>query len=266
MNLSTRILALGCLIAFSSACSAVRADEPAKAAPPKSTAPTTHSEAQHDHPPTQVAYLGVGVEALHPAFWAHLKDLAERRYGVIIEEVGPGSPAEKAGLKAHDILMMYGDQKVYNPHQLHSLVHASKPGQHVNLQILRSGIPQEVMATLGEHTVAPRRETRVSPRAARQQTGWSAFDSMSIKKLGDDKYQVEINYRTKDEKIQHQTFEGTREEIRKDIQTRKDLPEDERADLLHALDMSTGDHPQMPDITITPDGKLIWDLNGFNAF
>ncbi len=99
----------------------------------------------------QVAYLGVAVEPLHPAFWTHLRDVLEHEQGLLVADVAKDSPAEKAGLKTHDILKSYGDQKLFSPGQLAALVHADKAGHQVKFGIVRAGTPQEVNVTLGEH-------------------------------------------------------------------------------------------------------------------
>ena len=43
--------------------------------------------------------------------------------------VDPGSPADKAGLKSHDILVRYDNQKLFSPQQLTKLVWADQPGR-----------------------------------------------------------------------------------------------------------------------------------------
>jgi serine protease Do len=55
------------------------------------------------------SWLGIQIQVLTKdmaAYW-NLKDT----YGVIINKVSPGSPAEKAGLKSGDILLSFADQK-----------------------------------------------------------------------------------------------------------------------------------------------------------
>ena len=57
----------------------------------------------------------------------------------MIANVMKGSPAEKAGLRMHDILAAYDDQKLFAGDQLVKLVRADKPGRSVKLQIVREG-------------------------------------------------------------------------------------------------------------------------------
>ena len=115
-------------------------------------------------------YLGVGVEPLHPAFWTHLRDVLELNQGVLVAEVAQGSPAEKAGIKQHDVLMAVGQTKLHSPHELARLVREDKSGDKVTLQILREGKPQEIIVTLGEST----EHTRRRPMRARSRIATTA--------------------------------------------------------------------------------------------
>ncbi len=85
------------------------------------------------------AYLGIAVEPLHPAFGMHLPKSLVAGQGIMIANVMKGSPAEKAGLRMHDILAAYDDQKLFAGDQLVKLVRADKPGRSVKLQIVREG-------------------------------------------------------------------------------------------------------------------------------
>jgi hypothetical protein len=67
----------------------------------------------------------------------------------------PESPAAKAGLQEHDILLRLDDQILVSSDQLRSLVKMRKPGETVKLSYLRKGEKAEVTATLTEHEVNP---------------------------------------------------------------------------------------------------------------
>jgi len=224
----------------------------------------------------EVAYLGVGVESLHPAFWAHLRDVLEHQQGLMVVQVAKDSPADKAGVKEHDILMTYGDQKLFSPEQLIGLVHAEKVGHDVKLGIVREGKTQEVIVTVGEHAVHTAR--RVNPRSTWRfpwfsartspidnNSAWESFDSMTLKSLGDHRYKVDIGYETQAGKIEHRAFEGTREEIHRDIMVQKDLPINEREHLLRSLDMPGTDFQFGFPVYTAPDGRVIWDLDELNS-
>ncbi|HEX3316094.1 MAG TPA: PDZ domain-containing protein [Gemmataceae bacterium] len=74
-------------------------------------------------------YLGVSAEAISPALASQLSDVVPLGQVVLVADVVKDSPAAKAGLKSHDILLSLGDQKLYSPEQLAKLVHADKPNR-----------------------------------------------------------------------------------------------------------------------------------------
>jgi hypothetical protein len=51
-----------------------------------------------------------------------------------------------------------------------------------------------------------------------------------------DKWKAEVDYRTGDGKKEHKTFEGTRPEIEKAIRADKNLPAEERENLIRVID------------------------------
>ena len=68
-----------------------------------------------------------------------------------MDEVVPGSPADKAGLKQFDLIQKLDDQLLVDERQLSVLVHSHKPGETVTLAVIREGKPHTLKATLGEH-------------------------------------------------------------------------------------------------------------------
>ena len=77
------------------------------------------------------------------------------KYGLVVDVDGvkPGSPAEAAGLKPHDILEKLDDQLLINPAQLEALVRLHSPGDTVTLTILHDGEHRTATAKLVEHEV-----------------------------------------------------------------------------------------------------------------
>ena len=73
--------------------------------------------------------------------------------GARVTEVIAGSPAEKAGLKAGDVILKVNDQTVDAGHELASLLGALKVGDTVTLNVQRAGDtnPLDIQATLGEN-------------------------------------------------------------------------------------------------------------------
>jgi hypothetical protein len=69
--------------------------------------------------------------------------------GVRVSGVRPGSPAEAAGLKANDVLVAIGDMKTPDLQAMTDALRSHKPGDTVELQVLRDGKPVTLTATLG---------------------------------------------------------------------------------------------------------------------
>lgn len=67
--------------------------------------------------------------------------------GVTIDEVNAGSPAEKAGLKAGDIVVEYDGERVRSARQFTRLVQETPEGRSVPLAVLRDGQRQTLSAT-----------------------------------------------------------------------------------------------------------------------
>jgi serine protease Do len=63
--------------------------------------------------------------------------------------VAPGSPAEKSGLKTGDVVLAFNGGAVGDSGQLAALVGESKPGDKVELEVLRDGKRRKLTATLG---------------------------------------------------------------------------------------------------------------------
>ena len=63
--------------------------------------------------------------------------------------IAPGSPAEKAGLKAGDIVIAIEGITVDSEHPLDALLTSYAPGQSVKLTILRDGAQMDLSVTLG---------------------------------------------------------------------------------------------------------------------
>jgi membrane-associated protease RseP (regulator of RpoE activity) len=73
--------------------------------------------------------------------------MGENEKGVMVREVSPGSSAEKAGLKAGDVIIAMGSEQIKEPFDLAYLVHQKKPGDKVTLKFLRDDKPHEVEVT-----------------------------------------------------------------------------------------------------------------------
>ena len=70
------------------------------------------------------------------------------REGCRIGVVGPGTPAERAGLRAGDVIVRAGGSPVADPRSLHDVLAATRPGQRLGIEVLRDGQAASLEATL----------------------------------------------------------------------------------------------------------------------
>jgi serine protease Do len=92
--------------------------------------------------------LGVQIQALTPELAKSFR--LENTNGVLVASVEPGSPAEKAGLQAGDVILTFDGKPVKNANELPRVVAATKPGTTVTLEVWRGGAKRQVKATLAE--------------------------------------------------------------------------------------------------------------------
>lgn len=93
-------------------------------------------------------WLGVHVVPVSPLVAAQLGLAAGM--GLAVEHVVSKSPADKAGVRKHDVLKRFGDQTLVNPEQLQVLVKSKEANDSVELTVVREGREKKLTATLGE--------------------------------------------------------------------------------------------------------------------
>lgn len=71
------------------------------------------------------------------AYFGSIPDFAEVEHGVRFSDVRDGSPAAKAGLKAGDILIEFDGKKVDNLYDFTYMLRTHKPGDNVNVVVMR---------------------------------------------------------------------------------------------------------------------------------
>jgi serine protease Do len=80
-------------------------------------------------------YLGVGLDGLTEQLGSYFG--VQDGGGALITEVEEGSPAEKAGLKAGDVIVKIDDQEVEDPGDVIEVVADKKEGDKVAVEVLR---------------------------------------------------------------------------------------------------------------------------------
>jgi serine protease Do len=93
-------------------------------------------------------YLGVQIGGLDEALAKQFKipDIS----GALVQDVTPGGPADKAGLKNGDVIRKLNGQSVEGSGQLTAMVTNMNPGTEATLNIIRDGQPMTIHITLGE--------------------------------------------------------------------------------------------------------------------
>jgi serine protease Do len=93
---------------------------------------------------------GKGDERASRPYLGILVDPAEDgQRGILVREVTPSSPAAKAGLRSGDRIVKFDDRDVTDVRKFLQTVAARKPGEKLNLRVLRDGREQDLAVTVG---------------------------------------------------------------------------------------------------------------------
>ncbi len=92
------------------------------------------------------AYIGITYQEVDPQVAGALNLNATN--GVVITQVEPGTPAEKAGLQQGDVILDFAGQKIDQDHTLQSLLFTHKAGDTVTLTVLRDNTTMSIKVTL----------------------------------------------------------------------------------------------------------------------
>jgi serine protease Do len=91
----------------------------------------------------------------------------DRARGALVNSVEKGSPADKAGIEASDIIIKFDGKPVEGSSDLPRIVGATKPGSQVALEVLRKGTPRTMNVVVGE-LQEERIATRDAPKGERK--------------------------------------------------------------------------------------------------
>ena len=99
--------------------------------------------------------------------------------GALVSSVEKGSPAEKAGIEAGDVILKFGGRDVNSSEDLPRLVGGSKPGTKAAVQLMRNKAAREVSVVVGEMPD----EARTAQRTPRGKPG-AKPPAESVSRLG----------------------------------------------------------------------------------
>ena len=88
-------------------------------------------------------WLGIGIQTMTPALLIAL-DAANIKSGVLINMVGPNSPAEIGGITQGDIIIQFDGKHVHDATSFQRMVEESPVGEIVNLNIIRGGLKKKL--------------------------------------------------------------------------------------------------------------------------
>ena len=83
------------------------------------------------------------------AYFGSVPDMTGDVAGVRFSEVRPDSPAASAGLRANDVLIRFGGKEIRNLQDFSYMLQARKPGETVEVVVVREGQSLTVQVTLG---------------------------------------------------------------------------------------------------------------------
>jgi len=120
------------------------------------------------------------------------KDVAEsiglgKAQGALVQAVEPGTPADKAGVEAGDIITKFNGQTIDKAPDLPRLVAATKPGTKSTLQVFRRGVYKELTVTVAEMDTPKAKaesgkEDAAQPMASATALGLSVSDLSDVQK------------------------------------------------------------------------------------
>ena len=115
--------------------------------------------------------------------------------GALVLEVNEGSPADKGGVKAGDVIVQFDNKPVKEMRSLPRLVAETKAGKKVDVVVLRNDREKDLTITLGEmdeseDEVAVKTGGKVKPKAEKAEE-YMGFSLVPLNKAAREKYGIE---------------------------------------------------------------------------
>ncbi|MDH5544561.1 MAG: DegQ family serine endoprotease [Gammaproteobacteria bacterium] len=115
-----------------------------------------------DHGEVKRGRLGVYIQDLTP-------DLAsafgiKQKEGAVISQIAEGSSAQKAGLKAGDVIISVNEKPVADSSDLRNVIGLLRVGQQVDMEIVRNGKQKDIVAVILEQSQAKIDGEKISSR------------------------------------------------------------------------------------------------------
>ncbi len=91
---------------------------------------------------------GRGAAPGYGTYFGSVPDMTDEVKGVRFADVRPNSPAAKAGLKGQDVMIRFDGKEIQNLQDFTYMLRTHKPGDTVEVVVLRDGQPMTVKVTL----------------------------------------------------------------------------------------------------------------------
>jgi len=114
--------------------------------------------------------LGIEMEELTPALAKKLR--VSLQEGVVITNVQPGSPAEKAGLRARDVVVALNGRPMRTASEMRARLGLTPVGEEIDLQVHRGGETRGIRATIAP----PQEAASLEGKAVPQMPGMSVVE------------------------------------------------------------------------------------------
>jgi len=102
------------------------------------------------------------------------------RSGALVQSVSQGGPADKAGVKAGDVVLEFNGRPISNTTDLQKMVSSTKPGTSVALKVVRNGREQTLHATVEELDLDAERGGRSTRENSQQPPEEQGQDSFGL--------------------------------------------------------------------------------------
>lgn len=119
-------------------------EAPEDDAPP----PPAFEENEDPAPAARPAFIGLVCAEVPEMLATHLG--LEPAQGIVVSALQPESPADKAGIKTHDVILRIADQEVRNQEDVARIVTGHNPGDVVQVDLFQKGQKQQIKVTLEE--------------------------------------------------------------------------------------------------------------------
>ena len=127
-------------------------------APPRPQAP-----AETTASPQTSAWIGILGTPLSDTLQSHLK----LNHGLVIKYIAPQSPAQRAGLSEHDIILAIGEQKISSQDDLKQIITSHKSGDTISIHTISQGEATSRQVTLANRTPSAKVPSRPSQAETR---------------------------------------------------------------------------------------------------